>query len=206
MTQTTGCVPVNVAKLFASYAASRWSDDMQKQILLAFLADNCQPTAFKQFLAEIVNEENRRTLAEPVSPAVRHIQGRFDTSLITGIMDRLSRITDIQVQTVAAVINIDARVHDDSYSQIVNWLASDRPLPGFGIDGEIIFGYLVQVAPFDIIVALTNSPHGPWIDAWVQTEATGIEPSPPPTGTLGQPIVFERPQGNIVLRIQGPAS
>ena len=201
MSQATGNL-VQFEKVLQRYSHGRWSDEEQRQILLGCIACFVQAEQLDTYLAGVVQEANTRQAANYIDPALQQQQAAIDANLTRTILQSLQAVDNFTVQSVDGVIAIDATVEAESYTQITNWLTLETPLPGFDPEGEVIFGYLIDVGEFKAIVALTNSPYGPWIDAWIQTNTTGMELSPPPLGQLGQPIIFTRPSGKVVLTLK----
>lgn len=183
------------------YAIARWRDKELLEILQAFIADTCDPAHLENYLRTVVQVENEVKGSVQQEPAFCQQKSFLDSEYSAGLQKYLEHVANFRVQAEHDNITITANVASESYRQVCSWLSMESPVPGIDTDAGVIFGYLIDIGDFQVYAVVLNSPYGPWLDAWIQTAENGMEPSPPPIGSLDTPIVFNRPAGTVTLEI-----
>jgi len=173
-----------------------WATETQVDVLLAYVQTHC-PEGIQQYLLGLVQTQ---TQAEGAA-ALQEVSTFFDKAIFDPtVRERCQLVTSIDSQPLAdAGYQARCCVPADGLAQVRTWLQQPTPLTGFDPEGELIFGYRVELAGDNTAVfALLNSPHGPWIDAWVQAP-DGQGPSVPPTCSIDELFEFDWPDGSKLV-------
>lgn len=174
-------------------------------ILLELVAENCTPSAYQMW--HDLQQELTPTILPPVTPIAELAQHvHHSLSVATAQSPKLVAPVSVQFDSqqtggfIVRVPTLDLIGTEDLISRHV-------PVAGVDVQGGIISGWRWD-GQFDrsqdvhtMVVALCNSPTGPWIDTYALRKKDNAVISARPTQDLSKPIQFESPR--VHFRIMG---
>jgi len=177
---------MTVSEQFVQTAASRgWDETTQLQIVLAFLDDTpAMAVGFTEFVRSIVAEELRLLAADAPAadaPATDDPAVFFGQDLDKALTDRLVAMEPALMQQGLDAMQWRVQLPREIWATVTGYLAMETQADGAEPAGGLLLGWSVPLG-FDVTayIAVVNSPHGPYVDAWlVCPEATAPVSLPP---------------------------